>query len=107
VPNPFVECLDGADPNAMTPVRSTTITPLQALTLWNDPFIHEQAREFASSISREASEQTDAIVLGYRRALGREPNANETRVLAAYARQHGLAAACRLLFNMTEFMYID
>src|SRR5205823_7032944 len=29
VPNPFVDCLDGADPNAMTPVRNTTITALQ------------------------------------------------------------------------------
>ncbi len=31
VPNPFLDCMDGADPNVNTPVRSTTITALQAL----------------------------------------------------------------------------
>ena len=29
------------------------------------------------------------------------------RVLTAYAAQHGLANACRLLFNANEFLYVD
>ena len=43
VPNPFLECLDGADPNLNVPVRNETITALQALALLNDPFMISQA----------------------------------------------------------------
>ncbi len=39
VPNPFMEALDCADPNLNTPVRSQTLTALQALALWNDLFM--------------------------------------------------------------------
>ena len=47
VPNPFMEALDCADPNLNTPVRSQTLTALQALALWNDLFMVRQSREFA------------------------------------------------------------
>ena len=46
-PNPFLDCMDGADPNVNTPVRSTTITALQALALLNDVFMVKQSHEFA------------------------------------------------------------
>ena len=47
VPNPFMEALDCADPNLNTPVRSQTLTALQALALWNDLFMVRQSQEFA------------------------------------------------------------
>ncbi len=50
VPNPFIECLDGADPNQSVPVRNTTITALQALALLNDPFMIAQAEAFAKRL---------------------------------------------------------
>src|SRR5262249_2497206 len=43
VPNPFLDCLDCADPNLNTPVRNSTLTALQALALLNDPFLIRQA----------------------------------------------------------------
>ena len=107
VPNPFLECLDGADPNVNTPVRSTTITALQALALLNDVFMVNQARAFARRLESRESDPRRRIEAAFLGAMGRPPRAVERDALAAYARQHGLANACRLLFNTNEFLFID
>ena len=52
VPNPFMEALDCADPNLNTPVRSQTLTALQALALWNDLFMVRQSQEFARRLEQ-------------------------------------------------------
>src|SRR5439155_634956 len=52
--HPFLETFDGADPNATTAVRSISTTPIQALFMMNDPFVHEQADQFAVRIGRDA-----------------------------------------------------
>ncbi len=107
VPNPFLECLDGADPNLNTPVRSTTITALQALALLNDVFMVNQARAFARRLEAVQPDPRRRIDAAFAAALGRPPRAVERDALAAYARQHGLANACRLLFNTNEFLFVD
>jgi hypothetical protein len=107
VPNPFLESLDCADPNINTPVRSTTLTALQALALLNDPFMVQQSELFATRlrmVSRQRREQIDAA---YRLAFGRPPKPTETRALEIYTQRHGLANTCRLLFNANEFLFID
>jgi hypothetical protein len=43
----------------------------------------------------------------YLLALGRPPRPDERAALAAFAAKHGLPAACRLIFNMNEFVFID
>jgi hypothetical protein len=43
----------------------------------------------------------------YALALGRGPTAAETQALKTYAQRHGLASACRLLFNLNEFVFVD
>ena len=50
------------------------------------------------------SEQIERAVL---LAWGRPPHDEEQRLLAGYAEQHGLAAACRVIFNSNEFMFVD
>jgi hypothetical protein len=107
VPNPFLECLDGADPNLTTPVRSTTITALQALALLNDPFVIRQAECFAERLRRESDDPGRQIEAAYRLALGRAPTGEEREALAGYAARYGLAGACRLLFNANEFVFLD
>jgi hypothetical protein len=107
VPNPFLECLDCADPNLNVPVRSTTLTALQALALLNDPFMVRQAEYFAGRLAAMAADVEGQLEAAYRLALGRPPLAGERAALAEYARRHGLAAACRLLFNTNEFVFID
>jgi hypothetical protein len=107
VPNPFLECLDCADPNLNTPVRSATLTALQALALLNDPFMLKQAEYFARRLKTMRQDPADQIEAAYSLAFGRLPTAEERRSLAEYASKHGLASACRLLFNANEFVFID
>ncbi len=107
VPNPFLECLDCADPNINTPVRNTTLTALQALALLNDPFMVRQGNYFAERLQILASDPAARIDWAYRLALGRRPTADESAALCKYASRHGLANACRLIFNLNEFMFVD
>jgi hypothetical protein len=107
VQNPFLECLDCADPNINTPVRNTTLTALQALALLNDPFMVRQAEYFAGRVQQESHEMGRQIEAAYLLAFGRPPTAEERADLAAYAQQQGLPNACRLLFNANEFVFVD
>ena len=107
VPNPFLECLDGADPNINIPVRSTTITALQALALLNDDFIVSQSKALAARLERERGDDPGRIERAYRLALSRPPRPDEKAALVAYARKFGLPGACRVLLNTNEFMFVD
>ncbi len=107
VPNPFVECLDGADPNAMTPVRNATITALQALTLSNDPFMIRQSEAFARRLEAASPDPAKRVEAAFLLAFGRPPTVAERSALAEFARRRGLAAACRVLFNANEFVFVD
>jgi hypothetical protein len=107
VPNPFLECLDSADPNLNTPVRSTTITALQALALLNDVFMIRQSHAFAHRLESLVDDPRHRIETAFLLALGRPPGAKERNALAAYAASHGLANACRILLNTNEFLFID
>jgi mono/diheme cytochrome c family protein len=107
VPNPFMEALDCADPNLNTPVRSQTLTALQALALWNDLFMVRQSQEFARRLEREQHSRDARIDAAIRLSLGRRPRPEERELLAGYAREHGLANMCRLLLNTNEFVFVD
>ena len=107
VPNPFLDCLDSADPNLNTPVRNTTLTALQALALLNDPFMVKQAECLAERLRTLSSDPEWQVETAYRLALGRTSTAEEREALVSYAQRHGLPNACRLLFNMNEFVFVD
>jgi hypothetical protein len=107
VPNPFMESLDAADPNTNTPVRNTTLTALQSLALMNDPFVVFEANRFAERIEKQASDPERQVDLAYRLALGHAPRPDDRAQLIDYVRKHGLANACRLLFNTNEFVFVD
>ena len=107
VPNPFLEALDCADPNLNTPVRSQTLTALQALALFNDLFMVRQSQELARRVEQQESDPARRIDAACLRALGRLPTPAEAAALAAHAARHGLAQACRVLFNTNEFIFVD
>jgi len=107
VPNPFLESLDCADPNINTPVRSTTITALQALALLNDPFMLKQSEHFAEKLRKLSTSPEGQVDAAYQAALGRPPAAAERTQLTGFIRKHGLPNACRLLFNTNEFVFVD
>jgi hypothetical protein len=107
VPNPFLDCLDCADPNINTPVRNTTLTALQALALLNDPFMVRQAELLAERVTRTEPNPTRQIAAAFQLALGRPPTPQESTAFAEYVKTHGLSNACRVLFNSNEFVFVD
>ncbi len=106
-PNPFMTTLDCADSSQSTPKRNETLTPLQALSLLNNRFMLVMAEHFASRLSAESSDLDEAIERGMRLVAGRPPTPAELEPLREYAALHGLPNACRVLLNLSEFIFID
>jgi mono/diheme cytochrome c family protein len=107
VPDPFMECLDAADPSIVTPKRNTTLTALQALSLLNNQFMTRQAEHFAARLAAARDDLPQQIDLAYRLAFSRTPRDEERRVLMEYAAHHGLANTCRVILNSNEFLFVD
>jgi hypothetical protein len=107
VPNPFLECLDCADANINTPVRNTTLTALQALAMLNDPFMIKQSELLAQKLRTQSLNLDAQIDMACQLIFGRYPDKEEKAALAGYCARHGLANACRLLFNANEFVFVD
>lgn len=122
--HPYLALFDGADPAASTAVRTSSTTPLQALYFLNDPFVHQQSKQFAARLLSEAAQDTDRIGLAYQYAFARPAQPDEVdsgrAFLAAVSQQlrasgtpnaqlHAEAweAFTRVLFRLSEFVYID
>ncbi len=82
VPHPTMTVFDAPDREVCTVRRSITNTPLQALTLLNDPIFVEAARKLAERSMREggASPQ-ERLNFAFRVATGRDPDVKELAIL--------------------------
>lgn len=106
--SPLLDTLDCPDPSVATPKRSVTSTPVQALSLLNDIFTEHSAGQFAERLKREAPESALAqIRRAYALAFGRQPTADEEAIGEKFIAQHGLAQFCIVLFNASEFLFVD
>ncbi len=106
-PDPYMTTLDCADSSQSTPRRSETLTSLQALSLLNNRFNLVMAERFAGRLEKEASDLPEQIELAMKLIAGRSPTDWERKDLLAYARKHGLANLCRMMFNLSEFVFLD
>jgi mono/diheme cytochrome c family protein len=106
VNDPLLEAFDVSDPSLSVAKRNATITSLQALSLWNNRFVLRQCEHLAVRLEREASDVPSRIDRAYRLLLGRPPSEEEAALLAEYAERHSLAAACRVLVNSNEFLFV-
>ena len=102
-PQPLMEALDCADPSLLVEKRGETTTALQALAMMNSPFVVTMAEHFARRVERE----NDVVGVAVEIALGRDATDEEREVLIGYAGAHGVAAMCRVIFNLSEFGYVD
>ncbi len=105
LPDPFMDALDCPDASQFAPVRSTSVTALQALAMLNDRFMVRQCEHFAARVAA-AGELRAQVGRAFLLALGRPPTEKETAALSSYAARHGMANACRLLLNSNEFLFI-
>jgi hypothetical protein len=82
LPHPAMTVFDAPDREFCVVRRSVTNTPLQALTLLNNPIFVEAARNLAERSIREAGPAPGAhVALAFRLATGRVPEADEQKVL--------------------------
>jgi mono/diheme cytochrome c family protein len=111
-PYPMLMTFDSPDSNECTARRQTSNTPLQALTIWNDPAFFEAAQVLGRRIVAEVPAEDDAAKTARLRAdrafllcLNREPSAAEAMdVFALYQAARELAerdeeAATKLVGN--------
>ncbi|RBP37364.1 cytochrome c [Roseimicrobium gellanilyticum] len=97
---------DCPDAGQSTARRRESITPIQALNLFNSRFTLEQSEAFALRVKQEAGEDATAQMRhAWRLALGREPSPEELSDFTPLIREHGLPALCRAIFNSNEFLF--
>jgi hypothetical protein len=107
LPDPFMDSLDCADASQLTPVRNVSMTALQALAMLNNQFMVRQSEHLAARLAMTHTEPAQQIDAACELTLGRAPRPDEAKEMMAYAQKHGLANACRILFNSNEFMFVN
>ena len=106
--NPMLESLDCPDPSVMSPRRSRTITPVQALALLNNSFMERCAEQFATRVRAAAGESIgEQIKFAYRLALARDPSEQEQGLATDFMAGNGLEQFCLVLLNSNEFLFIN
>jgi hypothetical protein len=106
-PQPMLTVLDCADPAISVPKRDETLTPLQSLSLMNNPFMLWAVEQFAARLARESSDTSTQLQLGFRLLLGRDPTSAELAELGEFTEMFGLPATCRVMLNLNESLFVD
>ncbi len=103
-----LDTFDCPDPAAAAPTRGVTTTPLQALSLMNNPFVLRMAGHFAKRLQAEAGNELEAqIRRAWELAFFRLPDAEEERASRKLAEAHGFESLCRALWNSNEWVYVE
>jgi len=122
--HPLMEIFDGADTNAITSPRPLSTTPLQALFLMNNPFVHQQADYLAVRVGMAYEALPQRINYAFILAYGRPAKPAEIREASAHIQQvrkelqtvntpedqltrAALASYLRVLLASDEFLYVD
>lgn len=97
-------------PDAMTScgVRPVSTHALQALSLMNSDFMHQQSERFAARLERECGGDMECgLGRAYKLALARAPQPVEVGMAKEFLEKRGtLADFCLALLNRNEFVYL-
>ncbi|HYE18881.1 MAG TPA: PSD1 and planctomycete cytochrome C domain-containing protein [Tepidisphaeraceae bacterium] len=122
--HPFLAMFDGADTNTSTAERTESTTPLQALYMMNDKFVHEQSERLAARLMAERADATSRAARAIELAFARPATPEETAAAVAFVDRYraklagsnvsaaeyekaSLAAYVRALLCSNEFFYLD
>ena len=84
-PHPALNVFDTPDAFASCTRRIRSNTPLQALTLLNDPAFFEISQGFAERLIQEGGNTDETrIEMGFRLCLARKPSAHEVSILKSF-----------------------
>jgi hypothetical protein len=104
---PIFGAFDCPDAGQATPRRTQSTTAIQALNLFNSPFVAERGAKLTERIQQERADDLHAqIKRAFELALGREPSPIELSASSRVVNEHGLQTLCRVLFNSSEFLFI-
>ena len=105
---PLLANFDQPDDMTSCPVRPASTHSLQALSLMNSDFMHEQSEAFAARLETACrADRNCAVKLAYQLALARAPQKKELEVARAFFRKDAsLADFCLALLNRNEFVYV-
>ena len=115
--SPFLEAFDAPKPFSTLGRRETTNVPAQSLALLNDPFVIEQATQWAKSVLATESDADARVRRMFEMAFTRLPSDTELAGSRAYladlAREQGAGKDnlvwrdfAQSLFNLKEFIYV-
>ena len=93
---------DYPDGNQVIPKPSRSTTPLQALNLFNSPFIIQQADELAGRIG----EGPDGVARAFELLYGRHATEDEIGDSTDFIADQGIEAFCRAMLNTNELLFI-
>jgi hypothetical protein len=105
----FLLAFDTPAPFSTVGRRSVSNVPAQSLILMNDPFVQQQATEWARREMAEGGGNDERIERMFRRAVGRAPRAEEReacREFVGKGRESDWLALGHALFNLKEFLYL-
>ena len=98
---------DCPDPAFSEPRRSSTTTPLQALTLLNHRFSLDMAQAFSERLEREGSDAAARVQRAFAIAYGRRARAEEVSAATQLIEEFGLRAFCRVILNSNELINLN
>jgi hypothetical protein len=105
---PLLETLDLCDTTRPADKRQVTTVAPQALMLFNGEFVNRQAKHFADRLRREAGDDRgQQIDRAYLLTVGRLPSVAERRALCEFLERESLEQMCRVVLNLSEFVYVD
>ena len=94
-------------------MRRTSVSALQALQLFNGPFVNEESQYFAKRVIEQVGNvPATQIERAFLLALSRRPTQDESDKLVQFLDEYetplaGMTALCRILYHSNEFLYVD
>ncbi len=111
---PVLQIYDFPDPDAHSPAREKTITPLQQLFVLNGKFFREQAEALVIRLYREAPESEEArIGLAHELLYARPATGEEVDLARSFLEKEGASDRenwnryAQVLFGSNEFLFVD
>ena len=105
--DPMLDGLDCPEFSTRTPVRASTTTPLQALSLMNGTFVQRQAARAAErATAAHPGAWNQQVEWLWMTMLGRRPGHAELDAATAMGRTGRLADVAWALLNSNEFVHL-
>ena len=92
--------------NQVTPRRTVSTTPLQALNLLNSQFVMQQAEFLANRIEKSSDDRRTQINNAFQFCVNRAPSEDEMTMSNKVIEELGMVQFCRIMLNTNEFVFI-